>query len=138
LSPVDVEFLKQWLDRLLALNGTLHPVAQEPFYLTGLNLACWFDMYFDNTHTQPFFRDIHAVMHRSVDLTMLAGDYRPQTGIRDKIDKIAAFSEMIGCGDAAFLGGLIRSIRDDYPLTGTWFAAEARQFAEAIERAGNQ
>lgn len=129
----DPAFVTDWLNRLMDLNRGLYPLDQHPFVLTGLNLAGWFDLYFDTTLDIPYFKHVREILHGLIDLSHLAQRYRPATGLRDKIDKINVFIELIDLGDAALLKQLLISIRDDYPLTGSWWHGEAQTYLKAID-----
>lgn len=133
VSPeADADFIRGWLDRMVLLNRQLYPVGALPYALTGLNLHCWMDIYFDKTFTIPFFIQLQQTMHAFVDVRPLVPGYRSQTGIRDKIDKIHAFSELIDSGDAGLLLALLQSIYNDYPLCGTYFIEEAQQYLSVL------
>ena len=73
-------------------------------------------------------------MAANIDLGRYADDYRPSTGLREKIDKISVLSAIIGSGDRAMLRGLLLSIRDDYPLTGTYFYEEANTLLTELDK----
>lgn len=129
----DAAFIRDWLGRLHQLNKQLYPLDAEPYFLTGLTVECWLDIYFDTTFTDPFFEPIRTIMADNIPLSDFFTIYRPRTGIRDKLDKIAAFSNMIDLGDASLLRPLLVSIRDDYPLTGTYFYEEANMYLKALD-----
>lgn len=130
----DKAFIEGWLDRLVLLNRGLHPVAEAPFYLTGLSIACWLDIYFEERHRQDFFGAIQTVMKQYVDLSAYSGRRRSKTDILDKIDKVAAFNDFMDLVPAQTLADILSSILKDYPLTGTWYQTEGHRFLAAIEQ----
>ena len=131
-STAEVQLIIQWLRELVRLNMELFPIGIPAYFLTGLNLECWFDLYFDVPYPQPFFAEIQQLLVSSIDLSRFAALYRPQTGLREKIAVIDRFNKVIDCGDPAFLRRLLLRIKNDFPLTGTYFAEEADRFLAQI------
>jgi hypothetical protein len=131
-AEADADFIRGWLDKMVLLNRQLYPVGALPYAITGLNLYCWMDLYFDKTLTIPFFIQLQNTMHSFVDVRPMVPRYRPTTAIRDKIDKIHAFSELIDSGDSGLLLALLHSISNNYPLCGTYFIDEAQQYLSVL------
>jgi hypothetical protein len=128
-------FIAKWIERLFDINRALYAFDAEPYFIRGLNLECWLDIYFDATLDFDVFADIRRRMHEAADLREWARAYRPKTGIREKIDKISVLSAMMGMGDRETMRGLVLSIRDEYPFTGTWFLEEANAYLREMEKA---
>lgn len=126
-----IEFIKDWLRRLSTLNEAVYPFSKEPYFLRGLNLSCWFDLYFDESIMFEPFSNIKNFLHDNLDLTFIR-NYKLCTGIKEKIDKITLFSLMLDSGDSEPLKKLILSIRDEYPLTGTYFYEEANEYLKVL------
>lgn len=131
--PFDGALLTHWLERIADLNKSLHDFDTPPYFITGFNLATWLDIYFDDTITADPVEQIRTILHSSIDLDFLKARYVNQTGIKDKIDKITILSVMLDTGNLDELWELLLSIRDDYPLTGTYFFAEAQAFLSKID-----
>jgi hypothetical protein len=125
-------FVRSWLDTLSQLNAGLYKFGKAPYHIFGLNLESWLDIYFDGSIEGDVFDDMRRVMKTNVDLALLAPQYVPKTGIKEKIDKISVLSMMLSSGDSASLRELLLSIRDDYPLTGTYFQREAQTFLDTL------
>lgn len=124
--------LMQWLRRIIALNLSLFPLGTPPYFIIGMNLECWFDIYFDEPYPQPFFSGIQKTMAAHLDLSRFAPTYRQRTGIRKKIEAIDQFTAVLDCGDPALLQKHLLHIRDDFPQTGTYFFEEANRFLTEI------
>jgi hypothetical protein len=129
----DEAFVSMWLGKLTHLNDTLYPFGKAPYHVYGLNLESWLDVYFDALITVDVFLDIREKMGRYFDLSQYKSRYIPKTGIKDKIDKISILFLLIDSGDKATIRELLVSIRDDYPLTGTYFRKEAETFLAALD-----
>jgi hypothetical protein len=127
------EFIRAWIDRLVDLNRNIFPIAEEPFFLTGLNIESWLDIYFDATHTLEFLKNLRPIMLEYLDLNELTSIWKDRTHIRDKMEKIDAFTSFIHIGAGNTLKGVLLSIRDDYPFTGTYFLAEADKYLKRID-----
>jgi hypothetical protein len=131
-----VDFIQAWMDSIFMLNQTLFGCFNAPFFIKGLNLESWLDIYFDDTLDFDVFLDIRKVMHEHVNLDCIRNGFKPLTAIREKIDKISVFHSMMGAATAAELADLLFSIRDDYPLTGTYYFEEAQAYLFKIEQEG--
>jgi len=125
--------VQSWLEKLMSLEKTLYRADEEPYFIKGFNIQCWLDIYFDDSLDFDIFREIKNSMHRYIDLQEYAGSYKPQTGLKDKIDKITIFSSLLNCGDRATIQPLLLSIRDDYPATGTYFFEESNAFLSTLD-----
>jgi hypothetical protein len=126
-------FVRGWLDKLSQLNRSLYEFGKAPYHVFGLNLESWLDIYFCDLIEGDVFDDIRRVMKTHIDLALLAPRYVQKTGIKEKIDKISVLSMMFSSGDTKALRELLLSIRDDYPLTGTYFQREAQTFLDALD-----
>lgn len=133
-ATTDIDAINRWLYRLVELNRKLHPLGTAPWYHVGFNIECWLDLYFDETLTQKYFTDLRDTMRLYLDLVRFAPDYRQQTGLHDKIKAVERFSAEIDTGNAPLLKRLLLEIRDEYPLTGSWFFEEVEAFLTAIEK----
>jgi len=129
----DKPFIMQWLDSLVLLNKSLYSFGKEPYFIYGFNLECWLDIYFDELIADEVFCQIRNIMKQHFDLSAFAPRYAPKTGLKDKIDKINILTMLIDTGDKDSIRDLCISIRDDYPLTGTYFTKEAETFLTALE-----
>jgi hypothetical protein len=134
-NRTDPAAMQVWLDRLMDLNRAIYAVGTDPYFLFGLNLESWTDIYFDDSLNVDIFGDISKAMHEAVDLSAYASTYVARTGIKEKIDKISILSVMTGMGDADTLRELVTSIRDGYPFTGTYFRDESEVYLREIEKA---
>jgi hypothetical protein len=126
--------IQRWIERLFDLNRELYPFDAEPYYIKGLNLECWLDVYFDDSLNFDLFADIRRVMREHIDISAFASAYRPKTGLREKIDKITVLSAMLGSATGAELEDLLRSIRDGYPFTGSYYYEEAGAYLDEIRK----
>ncbi|MBD3317859.1 MAG: hypothetical protein GF344_18905 [Chitinivibrionales bacterium] len=132
----NIEYIEQWLNRLVRVNEELHPFGVEPYFLRGLNIHCWLDIYFDELFDFDIFGDIRRLLHANLDLAIPAPYYTPSTNLREKVDKIGILPSFVGCGDRMGVHKLLVSIRDDYPLTGTYFYEEVEKMLEIIDAHG--
>jgi hypothetical protein len=82
------------------------------------------------------FSDIRSVMHSYFDLSRFKSRYLLKTGLKEKIDKISLLSVLLGTNDKSTLQELLVSIRDDYPLTGTYFIKEAQLYLDELAKDG--
>lgn len=130
----DIAYIQNWLDRLSLLNNKLYPFGQAPYFIRGFNLSCWLDLYFDPLLDMEPFSQIKAILHSSIDMMSLAPVYVVSTGLKEKVDKITLLTVMLDTADAYALRKLIISIRDDYPLTGTYFYEEANAYLRAMDK----
>ncbi len=128
----DKQFIMQWLDSLALVNESLYEFGKEPYFIYGFNLECWLDIYFDELIADDVFCQIRAIMKNHVDLSAYASRYVPKTGLKEKIDKINLLTMLIDTPDKDSIEQLCISIRDDYPLTGTYFTKEAETFLGAL------
>jgi len=128
-----IEFISEWLENLFTLNCRYYPYGEEPYHIKGLNLSCWFDIFFDETINFEPFMSIKRFLRENLDLGFINGDYKQSTGIKEKIDKISLLSMLLDSGDPQTLKSLLLSIRDDYPLTGTYFYEESNAYLNAID-----
>lgn len=136
-STNDIDSINRWLYRLVELNGKLHPLGTAPWYHVGFNIECWLDLYFDETLTQEYFINLRDVMRSSFDLMRFAKDFKPRTGLHEKIITVERFSSEIDNGNASLLKKLLIDIRDNYPLTGTWFSEETEAFLAEIDKSAH-
>jgi hypothetical protein len=125
-------FVRSWLDKLTQLNRSLYEFGKAPYYVFGLNLESWLDIYFGDSIEGDVFDDMRRVMKSHLDLNFLESQYVQKTGLKDKVDKISVLSMMLSSGETTALRELLLSIRDDYPLTGTYFQREAQTFLDAL------
>ncbi|MBN1984489.1 MAG: YkgJ family cysteine cluster protein [Chitinivibrionales bacterium] len=126
------EFIQSWLSELITFEGTLYAFNTEPYYIKGMSLQSWLDIYFDTTLNFDVFYDIHKALHTALNLDFLSHTYVPQTGIREKIDKISVAWSLLSLADHQQLPSLLHSILNDYPLTGTYYYEEAMKLSEMI------
>jgi hypothetical protein len=128
----DEEFIRLWLEKISHLNAGLYQFGREPYHVYGFNLECWLDVYFDNLISVDVFSEVRDVMKRHIDLSVYRNRYTPKTGLKEKVDKITLLSMLLDSGDRETLGGLLASIRDDYPLTGSYYVKEAQTLLDAL------
>jgi len=131
-GPHDTAFLMGWLDRMVKVNEMIYDTSAPPYLLRGLNLFCWLDLYFDTSLTYEPFAAIRKLFHETADFSDLNDSYLPSTGIKEKIDKITLLDMMLESGDRTALMDLAMSIRDDYPLTGTYYFEESQLILKTI------
>jgi len=129
----DTAFIKSWLDNLMQLNLKLYPVFSAPYFLTGLNLESWLDMYFDETLEDPILVQIQKMMHQSFDIQKFRTIFRQRTGISEKLEKIKVLHDIMEFGDPEALRTLLLSILNDYPLTGTYYQREGKEILEKMD-----
>lgn len=130
----DISFINSWLEKLFGLDERLYSFNSGPYYIKGFNIQCWFDIYFDESFDTDVFSEIKAAMNQNFDLSHLALYYTPKTGLKEKIDKISIVSSLIGSGEKGALLTALNSIKNDYPLTGTYFYHEAEQFLQVLNQ----
>ncbi len=128
------EHITNWLDKLASLNAEFYNFNGEPYFVTGFNLPCWFDIYFDDTLDFDVFESIQTVMYDYLDFSSFKNDYALKTDLKDKIDKISILSTLIGSGDVTTLVTTLKSIKEDYPKTGTYYYNEACEFLSVLEK----
>jgi Fe-S-cluster containining protein len=132
-GPADVKQVRTWLEMLVRLESTLYDFAAEPYMVQGFNIHCWLDIYFDATFDDcDVFADIRNIMRKYIDLSEFAARYIPQTGLKEKVDKITILSSMQGRADIPTVKALLNSIRNDYPATGTYYYTEAQRLIDSM------
>jgi hypothetical protein len=131
-GKADEAFIRQWLEKISALNEKLYPFGKGPYFVFGFNLECWLDIYFDDMLTVDVFSEIRNVMHQYLDLSQYRPRYLLKTGLKEKVDKISLLSLLLGTNDKNTLQEVLVSIRDDYPLTGTYFVKEAQTYLDEL------
>lgn len=129
----DLPYIESWLDELFEFENTLYPFGTEPYFVKGFNIHTWLDIIFDNSIDFNVFSSIKETISNNLNISKFKDHYKLQTNIREKIDKIGILSSMIGIADAETLKKLLLSIRDDYPLTGSYFYEESQAYLKAIE-----
>jgi Uncharacterised protein family (UPF0153). len=127
-------FIKSWLDRLVKLNKGLYAFNVGPFFINGFNIESWLDICLDPALSFDVFADLKSIMKKHMDLSEYESDYVPQTGLKEKIDKISILNAMATVAGPATVRELLVSIRDDYPFTGTYFLEEAKTLLESWEK----
>jgi hypothetical protein len=132
----DKLFIQKWVEAIARLNEELYPFGKAPYFIYGFNLECWLDIYFDDLLTVDVFSDIRNVMRQYFDLSKFKARYLLKTGLKEKVDKISLLSVLLGTNDKDSLREVLVSIRDDYPLTGTYFVKEAQVYLDELERNG--
>lgn len=130
----DFAFVKAWLTNLVALNRTFYAFEQEPYCIRGFNISCWLDLYFDETLDFDIFNELKHILHGAIDLSRWNAQGTPQTGLKEKVDKISLLQAILDSGDRGILQPLLLSIRDDYPLTGTYFYEEANMLLGELDK----
>lgn len=130
----DLPYIEEWLDELFEFESTLYPFGSEPYFIKGFNIHSWLDIIFDDTLDFDVFKTIKQIINDSINIDRFRNSYTLCTNIREKIDKIGILNSMIGISDGETLKKLLISIRDDYPLTGTYFYEEAQAFISTIEK----
>ncbi|MBD3393621.1 MAG: hypothetical protein GF418_15895 [Chitinivibrionales bacterium] len=129
---VDAAWIREWLERLVQVDAALYAYGEEPYFVTGFNVHCWLDIYFDESIDAGVFSDLRRLLRDHLDLGFLEGTYVPQTGLKEKVDKISVLSAMQGMADPETITRLLVSIRDDYPRTGTYYVQEALALLAAL------
>jgi hypothetical protein len=124
--------IRAWLDKLVELDSSLYSYNTEPFFVTGFNIHCWLDIYFDESFEVEVFGDIRRVMREYLELGEFAAGYTQQSGLKEKVDKITILSAMAGRAHPDTVRQLLVSIRDDYPKTGTYYHAEAQHLLDVL------
>jgi Fe-S-cluster containining protein len=131
-----INFILDWVDQLGLLNNNLYPYNSTPYFVRGFNIPCWLDIYFDDSISSEPFVQIRQMLRKSFNLSFCK-DYTLKTGIKDKIDKISILNILLDSGPLDDLRELLLSIRDDYPLTGTYFYEEAQAYLDEVEKLKN-
>lgn len=129
----DLPYIESWLNELFEFENTLYPFGSEPYFVKGFNLHTWLDIIFDDSIDFDVFKTIKDVIKENLKIFKYQSDYTLCTNIREKIDKIGILNSMIGIADAITLKKILLSIRDDYPLTGSYFYEEAQAYLKIIE-----
>jgi hypothetical protein len=127
-----VVWISEWVDRLFVLNSQLHLFNQSPYFVRGFNLACWLDVYFDTAIEVEPFVSMRRILRNALDLSFVTG-YVPRTGLREKLICIKEFDELLNTKPDQSMVDLLISIRDAYPLTGTYFYEEAQAFLDKLQ-----
>lgn len=134
-----VKWLKRWLDRLSSINSQLFAFNQEPYYVRGMTINCWLDLYFDRSISIDPFCQIREIMYQFVDLSFIK-NYVPRSGLKDKIDEITLLSFLLESGSQVELTSLLLSIRDNHPFAHTYFYEESQEYLRelgSIEKASS-
>jgi Fe-S-cluster containining protein len=130
--------LKGWLAAVENLNRDFPDYYCEPHWILGLNLECWLSVYFHPLLDQGVFGRLKKILHREIDLSFFAPQFKDQTGLKEKTDKISLFYSLYAHGDLTGCRELLNSIIHEYPLTGTYFVQEGTGLLEIInEKQGN-
>ena len=130
----DKNFIQQWLEKVASLNEKLYSFGKPPYFVYGFNLECWLDMYFDDLLTVDVFSDMRKIMQQHFDLSKFKPRYLLKTGLKEKVDKVSLLSLLLGSNDEESLREVLVSIRDDYPLTGTYFIKEAQAYLDELRK----
>lgn len=129
----DLPFIESWLDELFLFESTLYEFGSEPYFIKGFNIHSWLDIVFDDSIDFDVFKTIKELISANINIYKFKSHYTLSTNIREKIDKIGILNTMIGVADAETIKKLLLSIRDDYPLTGTYFYEEAQAYISTID-----
>jgi len=132
----DETFIRDWIDRLVKLNGGLYAFNTGPYFINSFNIECWLDIYFDPMFSFDVFADLKSIMGEYIDLSEYGRGYLPKTGLKEKVDKISILNAMATMAEPVMVRELLVSIRDDYPFTGTYFLEEAKKLLEDFEKSG--
>ena len=128
-----IAFVKAWLKKLVALDAGIYDFDAEPYYIKGFTIQCWFDIYFDETFDFDVFNDIKNAMNHHFDLSSFTEYYTLKTGLKEKIDTISIVASLIDAGDKETLKKALYAIKNNYPLTGTYYYDEVNEFLNVIE-----
>ncbi len=131
LPNVELKKLQEWLDELSSINSQLYEYYEEPFWIAGFNIECWFSVMYDPMlNFGPFktFKNILSNRYKKIQHL----EYNDKTNLKEKVDKITMFNEFSKTGIGDGLVNLLDSIINDYPQTGTYFLDEANMYKKAI------
>lgn len=128
MEEVTREQIEGWIQAAFDLSAQVHPVSEEPWFVNGLNLECWWAVLFDPEITQPFFLQIRTTFREAYDLEDVAQSYTDRTGFARKLALIETYFEMIEAKrpDKAFR--LMRQVLQEFPRTGSHYALEGRTY----------
>ncbi|MBL8029609.1 MAG: YkgJ family cysteine cluster protein [Fibrobacteres bacterium] len=126
------EKLTEWLQRLTDLNREHLSYYTEPYWVSGLNIESWLAVYFDPLLNDGIFGEMKEFLHRAFDINYLADQFRDETALKDKIDRIAMLYILIDTGSIDAALDLISEIRNGYPLTGTYYLEELEKIEKVL------
>lgn len=126
--------IEGWLLELTRLNTGVAPFYCEPYWIAGLNIECWLAVYFDPLLNHGIFGAIKDLLRQWLDLSFIEDVYRDRTELKDKTDKIGLLYELLKMGDTASVVELTQSIRNDYPLTGTYYLDELDKIERMVKK----
>ena len=127
-APADAAFVNEWIEKLYTRETMLYPVMAEPFFVKGFNLFCWLDIFFDQSINEEPFASIRSILAQTTPLATFSEAYQPQTNLSQKIKRIEKIRDLIDLADIRALTEELVAIRDDYPLTGTYYYEEANLY----------
>jgi Fe-S-cluster containining protein len=126
------EKLNVWLRSLTDLNREAASFYSEPYWVSGFNIECWLAVYFDPLLTDGVFGELKSLLRNTLDLSFLEDRFVDKTNLKDKIDRIALLYMLIDTGSLSEAKELIARIRNDYPLTGTYYLEELDKLESII------
>ncbi|MFH1759967.1 MAG: hypothetical protein ABIA63_02590 [bacterium] len=134
LPVVKKEAMVEWLEEISALNSTLYSYYSEPYWLAGLNIECWLAVYFDPYLDDDVFLELKRILISHVDLEFLRDRYEDKTGLKEKMDKIRLLYCMLENAQKKGCDELLNSIRDNFPLTGTYYLKESQNIVDLLNK----
>ncbi|MFP4522734.1 MAG: YkgJ family cysteine cluster protein [Fibrobacterota bacterium] len=134
-ADIHVDKLRSWLERLTELNREVAPYYQAPYYIAGFIYEAWLDVYFDELLDDEVIGTYKEYLHKNLDLEFFRPYYKEYTGLKSKIQKISMIFILLDSGgEKEQIIKLLKSVRDDYPETSTYFYKEAGELIDLINK----
>lgn len=133
--PITAEEVDAWVESACLLANRCGAPSGEPYWLTALNLQCWFALAVDPDLERPPFVLLRRQLRSLGQLEPFAAAYVDHTGFAKKVRDVEAFFELVSQqGDPAEAIAILEHIRDAYPFTGSYYQAEAMQYLELMHQ----
>lgn len=116
--------IEGWIGALTRLNSRFASFYCEPYWIAGLNLECWLAVYFDPLLNDGILGSMKTILRNRINLGFLDREYIDKSGFKEKADKISLLYELLKVGDREAVRELSKSIRKDFPMTGTYYLDE--------------
>jgi Fe-S-cluster containining protein len=132
VKPVEID---EWVTETFKLSSEFYPVYEEPYWLSALNIECWFSVVLDRKISQPSVLKLRDIIRESFDLDFLTEHYNDITQLSRKLDLIDSFfleAETIKNPRKAI--SILKDIQNKFPITGSYYYDEADQYLKLMRK----
>lgn len=134
-STVNSEDIDRWVEETFNLSNEFCPVYEEPYWLSGLNVDCWFAIALDKKITQPFILNVKAMIRESFDIDFLEESYVDYTSLSEKLNLVDNFFVEAGENKNPKKAiTILKDIMDKYPFTGSYYLDEAEKYMKLMKK----